>query len=133
METTVRRVKLHRAQAEFRRSRSLYRAFVGGRGAGKSWCGAYDLLRRARPGRTYLVGSPTGVLMGDTTFPTFKALAQDFGVWGSVRLSPYPTATILLDGGEAEVRFRTAEDPERMRGPNPVSYTHLTLPTILLV
>jgi len=118
LETTVRRVKLHRAQAEFRRSKSLYRAFVGGRGAGKSWCGAYDLLRRARPGRSYLVGSPTGVLMGDTTFPTFKALAQDFGVWGSVRLSPYPTATILLDGGEAEVRFRTAEDPERMRGPN---------------
>jgi predicted phage terminase large subunit-like protein len=56
--------------------------------------------------------------MGDTTFPTFKALAQDFGVWGKVRLSPYPTAALLLDGGEAEVRFRTAEDPERMRGPN---------------
>lgn len=114
----TRTVDLHSGQARFCRSRALYRAFVGGRGAGKSWCGAYDLIRRARPGRSYLVGSPTGVLMGDTTYPTFKGLAQDFGIWGRVRLSPYPTATLLLENGEAEVRFRTAEDPERMRGPN---------------
>lgn len=110
-------IRLHRAQADFRRSPALYRGFVGGRGAGKSWVGAYDLIRRARRGRTYLVASPTGVLLGDTTFPTFKALARDLGVWdaGGVRLTPYPSVTLATG---ATVRFRTAEDPERMRGPN---------------
>jgi hypothetical protein len=32
-------------------------AGVGGRGAGKTWVGAYDLIRRSRPGCTYLIAS----------------------------------------------------------------------------
>lgn len=108
-------IPLHPVQAEFVNCPALYRGFVGGRGSGKSWVGAYDLIRRARPGRTYLVASPTGVMMGDTTFPAFKALATAVGVWGEVRLTPYPSLT--MPGG-ATVRFRTAEDPDKMRGPN---------------
>lgn len=110
-------IRLHRVQHAFRKSTVAFRGFVGGRGSGKSWAGAYDLLRRARRGRTYLVGSPTSVLMQDTTFPTFKALAQDLGVWdpAGARLSPYPTVRL---GTGATIRFRTAENPERMRGPN---------------
>lgn len=76
------------------------------------------MLRRVRPDRTYLVGSPTGILMQDTTYPTLKKLAEELGVWQSVKLTPYPTATIRTQKGTCEVRFRTAEDPERMRGPN---------------
>ncbi len=105
-------------QYRFRHSTALFRAFVGGRGAGKSYSGAYDMLRRVKPGRSYLIGSPTGILMGDTTYPTFKKLAEELGVWQSVKLTPYPTATIRTQKGTCEVRFRTAEDPERMRGPN---------------
>lgn len=108
-------VRLHAAQQAFRRSTVLYRGFVGGRGAGKSWCGAYDLCRRAKRNRTYLVASPTSTLLQDTTFPTFKAIAQDLGVWQGVRLTPYPTVTLTTG---ATVRFRTAEDPEKLRGPN---------------
>lgn len=114
----VTEVRLHRAQQAFRRSSALFRGFVGGRGAGKTWAGAYDMLMRARPGRTYLVGSPTGVLLQDTTWPTFKMLALTLGRWPDaegIRIAPYPTVT--LDNG-AVIRFRTAEDPERMRGPN---------------
>lgn len=98
-------------------SPALYRGFVGGRGSGKSWVGAYDLIRRAKRDRTYLVGSPTGVMMGDTTFPTFKAIARDLGVWNpdAVKLNPYPTVTLTTG---ATIRFRTAENPEKMRGPN---------------
>jgi hypothetical protein len=108
-------IRLHRAQAKFRRSKATYRGFVGGRSAGKSWVGAYDLIRRAKRGRTYLVASPTGVLLGDTTFPTFKQIAQELGVWGGVKLTPYPNAYLTTG---ATIRFRTAEDPERLRGPN---------------
>lgn len=115
MRTITRRMKLHPIQHEFRSSSAIYRGFCGGRGAGKTWVGAYDLLLRTRRGRTYLVASPTGVLMGDTTYPTFKKLAEDLSLWHSVKLTPYPNAT-LANG--ATVRFRTAEDPEKMRGPN---------------
>lgn len=110
--------RLHRTQQAFRRSAALYRGFVGGRGAGKTFVGAYDLIRRAKPGRTYLVASPTGVILHDTTFPTFEAIARQLHAWpraAGVKLSPYPT--VRLTNG-ATVRFRTAEDPERMRGPN---------------
>jgi hypothetical protein len=118
MRTIRRTIQLHSVQHAFRHSPALYRAFVGGRGAGKSFAGAYDLLRRARPNRTYLVGSPTGVIMGDTTFPRFEKLAKQFGVWSHVKLTPYPNVYIRAGGGLATVRFRTAEDPDRMRGPD---------------
>lgn len=108
-------IRLHRKQAEFRRSDRIYRGFVGGRGAGKSWVGAYDLIRRAKPARTYLIASPTYTVLDDTTFPTFKALAQDLGVWLHAKMTPRPNVT-LVNG--ATVRFRSAEDPEMMRGPN---------------
>lgn len=57
------------------------------------------------------------MLLGDTTFPTFKQIAQSIGVWdpGGVKLTPYPNVTLTTG---ATIRFRTAEDPEKMRGPN---------------
>lgn len=111
-------IPLHPAQLEFVTSRALYRAFVGGRGAGKTVAGVFDMLSRLAPGRTYLVASPTSVMMSDTTFPTFKARAEGLGVWAGTRLTPYPTAYVRVGAGAATVRFRTAEDPEKMRGPN---------------
>ncbi len=55
--------------------------------------------------------------MGDTTLPTFEAVARELGAWDPrrVKLSPYPTARLTTG---AVVRFRTAEDPEKLRGPN---------------
>src|SRR5262245_752390 len=102
----------------FLSSDAPFRGLCGGRGSGKTWCGAYDLLTRARcRGGTYLVASPTAVLMGDTTFHTVEALARDLCLWNpeAVRLTPYPTVT--LKNGTL-LRFRTAEDPDRLRGPN---------------
>ena len=92
------------------------------------------MLARARRGRTYLIASPTGTLLHDTTFPTFKALAQETGLWGpvtidfslpevvltptgqsEVKLVPYPTVRLTTG---ATVRFRSAHDPDKLRGPN---------------
>jgi phage terminase large subunit-like protein len=110
-------VKLHEAQRAFRTSDALYRGFVGGRGSGKTWAGAYDLIRRAKKGHTYLIATPTGILLHDITLPKFEALARELGVWvpGRVKLTPYPTAVLSIG---AEVRFRTAEDPQKLRGPD---------------
>jgi phage terminase large subunit-like protein len=107
--------ELYSIQADFCDSPALYRAFVGGRSAGKSTVGCFDLLTRALPGRTYAVADPTSVMSRDDTFPRFRAHARALGLWGSVRLTPYPDVT-LTSG--AVVRFRTAEDPEKMRGPD---------------
>lgn len=110
-----KKVQLHQAQFDFRHSSAMYRGFVGGRGAGKSFSGAYDLIRRAKRGRTYMVGDPTAVMSGDDTFPRFERLARELGVWGKVKLTPYPN--VMLTTG-ATIRFRTAEDPEKFRGPD---------------
>lgn len=110
-----RQIQLHATQLAFRQSQALYRGFVGGRGSGKTWVGAYDLLMRAKPGRTYMIASPTGVLMQDTTFPTVRQIAQDLGLWGKIKHTPYPTLTTTTG---ATIRFRTADDPEKLRGPN---------------
>ena len=115
LPTVELRIRLHRAQKLFRDSKALYRGFVGGRGAGKSWIGAYDMIRRAKPGHTYLIASPTGVKLHDETYPTFKAIAEMMGRWGPVKLTPYPTVQLTTG---ATIRFRSAEDPEKMRGPN---------------
>ena len=102
---------------QFLRSDALFRAFVGGIGAGKSWCGAYDLVRRAKPGRLYLVAAPTYAMLSDSTFRSFLALAQDLGIVepGDIKRSAPPS--IRLRTG-AEVLFRSADEPDRLRGPN---------------
>ena len=114
---TQKTIQLHRAQDDFCNSPALYRGFVAGRGAGKTRAGAVDLIRRAHRGRTYLVAAPTSVMLQDSAYPMFKAMAQDLNVWNpaGVRLSPYPTVELTTG---ATVRFRTAEDPEKLRGPS---------------
>jgi len=110
-------IKLHPIQYRFHHSKALYRGFVGGRGAGKSWIGAYDLITRSKRDCTYLIASPTSGDLYDTTLPTFKSIAMDLGVWdfNSYRQTPHPSIT-LTNG--ARVRFRSADNPDRLRGAN---------------
>jgi len=110
-------IRLHRIQSEFCNSKALYRGFIAGRGGGKTYAGALDMLRRAKRGRTYMVASPTGLMMTDTTFPKLRKIAEELGVWdhAKVRLSPYPTATLTTG---AVLRFRSADNPDSMRGPD---------------
>ena len=82
--------------------------------SGKSWAGAYDLLRRARPGRLYMAVAPTYPMMRDASLRTFLALARDLNCLRGFARSEM-TATL---GNRAEVLFRSADDPDRLRGPN---------------
>ncbi len=113
--TVVRRtVRLHAAQHAFCNSPAIYRAFVGGRGSGKSYAISYDLIKRAKPGRLYMMVSPTYTILQDTDFRTFCALARELGVLDERKISP---PRVVLSTG-AEVLFRSADDPDRLRGPN---------------
>ena len=109
-------IRLHPAQAAFRASPVLYRGFVGGRGAGKSWIGAYDLLRRAKPGRMYLIAAPTYPMLQDSSVRSFESIASQLNFLREMRLSSGTARAILGNG--AEVLFRSADDPNRLRGPN---------------
>lgn len=105
---------LSRAQAAFLDSKATFRGFVGGRGAGKSFCGAYDLIRRAKPGRLYMAVAPTYQMMKDGTIRMFLGMAERIGL--PLKLNKVDMWARLPNG--AEVLFRSADDPERLRGPN---------------
>jgi predicted phage terminase large subunit-like protein len=106
---------LYPKQQEFLDSRAQLRGFVGGRGCGKSFIGAYDLLRRAKSSRFYFVGAPTYKVLDDASIRSFLAIANHLGVLAR----PFNRSKYLatLTNG-AEVIFRSAEEPERFRGPN---------------
>lgn len=102
-------------QAEFLDSTALFRGFVGGRGAGKSFVGAYDLIRRAKRGRLYMAVAPTYPMLRDATLRGFTDVAERIGL--TVRLNKSAMSAELTGRG-VEVLFRSADDPERLRGPN---------------
>lgn len=107
-------VKLYPAQMMYRHSAALYRGFVGGRGTGKSFVGAYDLMRRARPGRLYGVYAPTYPMLRDATLRSFLSIGKRMGFIAEYNKTE-PRVTL---GNGAEVIFRSLEDPEKARGPN---------------
>lgn len=112
-EQTVQ-YRLTAAQLAYRRSDALYRGFVGGVGSGKSFAGAYDLIRRAKPDRLYMACAPTYVMLRDASLRSLLQHARHLNYLRDFKRSEM---TAVLGNG-AEVLFRTADDPERMRGPN---------------
>lgn len=108
-------VPLYPKQLEFLDSPALYRAFIGGRGSGKSFVACYDLLRRARPGRTYLLASPTYPMLFDSEARTLLKIGRGLNAVADYKLSA--PAHVRLRSG-AEILLRSADEPERLRGPN---------------
>ena len=107
-------IRLHAVQLAYRQSQAAYRAFIGGRGAGKSWIGTYDLARKAKPRRLYLVAAPTYPMLQDATLRAFLEITRAMRYLLDWRKA---SQTAILGNG-AEILFRSADDPERLRGPN---------------
>ncbi len=114
MAELTKTIRLHPAQAAFRASSAIYRGYVGGIGSGKSFAGAYDLVRRAKPGRLYMVIAPTYPMMRDASLRSFLSIARDLSYLKAFKKNEM-LATL---GNGAEIIFRTSDDPERLRGPN---------------
>lgn len=98
-------------QLRFHNSDHRFRGFVSGVGAGKTWAGAVEVLRQPA-GTTGVVAAPTFRMLEDATIATFYEVAQQFVIPDSRR--QYQCE--LING--TKVLFRSADDPERMRGPN---------------
>jgi PBSX family phage terminase large subunit len=105
---------VYQKQVDFLDRTSKLAGFVGGRGTGKTTVGVYDLLRRAKPNRTYMIVSPTYSMMKDTAFPMFQKLVADFDLIEHMHLGDMWAK--LRNG--AKVLFRSGDNPERLRGPN---------------
>ena len=106
--------ELHQVQSQFVNSPALLRGFVGGRGSGKSKAGAYDLLTRAKPGRTYMMISPTYRVLQDASLKSFLELGHRFNY-----ISRYwRSDNVIKLGNGAMILCRSADEPDRLRGPN---------------
>lgn len=116
---TVRVLPIYEKQARFRRARQKLRGFVGGRGTGKTFIGAQDVLMSAKDGEPWVCVSPDNNVIRETTFPTVIDIARKTGQLLKETLSPMPRITFrTLDGGTATLVFRSGEKPEKLRGGN---------------
>lgn len=93
--------------------------FVGGRGSGKTFIGAVWVYTKARNGWPAMCVSPSYTIMEETTWATCIDIARRWGILRKAVKSPTPRITFRTqDGGEAELVFRSGDDPESLRGPN---------------
>lgn len=112
-------VGFYEKQVKFLKSNAFTRGFVGGRGCGKSYVGAYDLIRRAKKGRHYMVIAPTHSVLRDASFQSLIDVANMAQRFKGVKTSPELKMEIYTeDGGTAEVITRSGERPDLLRGPN---------------
>lgn len=106
-------------QVEFLDSPKQVKGFVGGIGSGKSKVGAYDLLTRTKGGRLYIVTAPTYKVLRDATCRSFTETARYCGMLlKPIGGEAFSAVVRAPGGGEAEVLFRSTENPDLLRGPN---------------
>ncbi len=88
---------------------------MGGRGCGKSWVGAFDLIVRALRRRgLYLVAAPTYPMLKDASLRSFESIIRQLRLSWNLNRGDMRG---VLEGG-SEILFRSADNPERLRGPN---------------
>ena len=109
-------IDVHEAQQQFLNSSALYRGFVGGRGTGKSYIGALDILLRAmsKGKRLYAVYAPTYPMLHDSSWRSLLDVGERLRCISQINRSDMR----LILGNDAEIICRSVDDPERARGPN---------------
>jgi phage terminase large subunit-like protein len=117
VRTLNKTVHVYDKQQRFLESKVLWRAFCGGIGSGKSYIGSLDMIRRAKPGRLYLVTAPTYQVLSDSSLRSFVGLAEQLEVVVPAGIKRSAPPSVKLRTG-AEVLFRSADDPDMLRGPN---------------
>lgn len=111
-------VSTYAKQTKFLQASQRIAGFVGGRGCGKSRVGSLNVLKRAKHGRFYMGVSDIYPRMEDSTIRDFLSLSRRTGRLLNYNKVEHRATFRTEDGGKADIRFRAAEDPEAMRGPN---------------
>ena len=106
-------IELYDQQFEFVASKSRRAAFVGGLGSGKTYAGCLRALSIAGQSKSLgVIVAPTYPMLRDATLRTFLDLAGD-------KVADYRKGdgiATLTNG--SEILFRSADQPDRLRGPN---------------
>lgn len=107
---------LYTGQYDFVNDPARYTAFIGGVGSGKTYAGAVKAILTCLENPSWkrgLIVAPTYTMLMDATFITCLE------VWGDLvadyTKTPYPNVKLITG---QEIWFRSADNPERLRGPN---------------
>lgn len=107
------KIELYGEQWRFVNCTDRFSLFVGGIGSGKSYAGAVKALLAGGKAKTMgLVVAPTYPMLRDATLRTFQAVAGN----ALVDFHKSEMRGTLRNG--AEILFRSADMPDRLRGPN---------------
>jgi phage terminase large subunit len=113
MLPNTKHIELYDTQHRFFMCDDRFAAFIGGVGSGKTFAGAVDALVRAKePNTLGLVVAPTYPMLKDATVRTFADVAG-----GAIESHNKSDMTTRIRGG-GEILFRSADNPDRLRGPN---------------
>ena len=77
-----------------------------------------DVLKRAKRDRLYQVVGPTYPLMRKTSIRTFEEIGRQTGRLLSFNKSLFEAKITTESGGMADVYFRSAQEPDTLRGSN---------------
>lgn len=106
-------------QETFWASDAKFRAFVGGVGSGKTMAGCTEVLRPEYHGTTGAVIAPTFPMLRDATLRTFLGICEQLAAQGYKVLDDFKRGDMVAELAHGTtVLFRSADDPERLRGPN---------------
>jgi phage terminase large subunit len=100
-------------QAEFIHSPAKYTAYVAGLGSGKTFAGCVKALKKSKPGQPGMIVAPTFPMLRDVTQKKFFELL-DIGNYPYTFNKAENSAQVF----GTQVLFRSADEPERLRGVN---------------
>jgi len=76
------------------------------------------MLRALEPGCLHMIVAPTYPMLRDATFRSFREIGERLGQLVYWHRTEFSVTCKTWKGGTAEVLFRSADDPDRLRGPN---------------
>jgi phage terminase large subunit-like protein len=115
--SSSREIELYATQYDFVTAKDRFTAFIAGIGSGKTFGGAVKGTSLAKHGTLGLVVSPTYPMLRDATLRAYGEILGD-----AMTLHKGEMLGRLVNG--AEILFRSADQPDRLRGPN-IHWAHL--------
>jgi len=105
-------IELYGNQYEFVTCKDRFTAMIGGIGSGKTLAGCVKSIIYAKPKTLGLIVAPTFRMLQDATIRTFLDINHD------VIKGFNKSDMIVTLKNSAEILFRSADNPEHLRGPN---------------
>lgn len=105
-------IELYKTQFQFVNCADRFTAMLGGIGSGKTLAGSVKALNYAKSKTLGLVVAPSYRMLQDATIRTFREVNDEV-------IKDYNKSDMIITfKNGAEILFRSADEPDRLRGPN---------------